>query len=148
MSNLHGQVALVTGASRGVGRGVALALAQAGVKVFATGRTIQQTDLGNGIIKISCDHTNDAAVADVFRRIDETAGHRHFGEQCMGWVRADGRGRTVYLASTVLGAANVAVGIYDDGRCACGIRSESARCLSNGGSPPWTDRSHFVLGCS
>lgn len=75
MSNLHGQVALVTGASRGVGRGVALALAQAGVKVFATGRTIQQTDLGNGIIKISCDHTNDAAVADVFRRIDETAGH-------------------------------------------------------------------------
>jgi NAD(P)-dependent dehydrogenase (short-subunit alcohol dehydrogenase family) len=74
MTELLGQVALVTGASRGVGRGVALGLAHGGVKVFATGRSIQDSELGFGITTFACDHTNDQAVADVFRRIDETAG--------------------------------------------------------------------------
>ena len=39
MSRLDGRVALVTGASRGVGRGVALALHEAGCTVYASGRT-------------------------------------------------------------------------------------------------------------
>ena len=68
------QVALVTGASRGVGRGVAVGLAAAGMRVFATGRTIADARLGAGIIALTCDHTDDAAVADVFRRIEATAG--------------------------------------------------------------------------
>ena len=38
-------VALVTGASRGVGRGVAIALADAGFTVFGTGRTIDAAQL-------------------------------------------------------------------------------------------------------
>ncbi len=74
MPDLSQHVALVTGASRGVGRGVALGLAHAGAKVFATGRSIAQTDLEAGITKIPCDHTDDLAVADVFRHIDESAG--------------------------------------------------------------------------
>jgi len=68
------QVALVTGASRGVGRGVALGLAGAGARVFATGRSIAQADLGPDVTRIPCDHTDDLAVADVFRKIEETAG--------------------------------------------------------------------------
>ncbi len=36
MAELDGQVALVTGASRGVGRGIALALAVAGAAVFTS----------------------------------------------------------------------------------------------------------------
>jgi NAD(P)-dependent dehydrogenase (short-subunit alcohol dehydrogenase family) len=74
MTTLHEQVALVTGASRGVGRGVALGLAHAGAKVFATGRTVTQAQLGANITAIACDHTDDHAVAQVFRQIDGTVG--------------------------------------------------------------------------
>ena len=74
MTLLAEQVALVTGASRGVGHGVALALAQAGVHVFATGRSIAQANFNGGITPITCDHTDDMAVANVFRRIEGDAG--------------------------------------------------------------------------
>jgi NAD(P)-dependent dehydrogenase (short-subunit alcohol dehydrogenase family) len=74
MTQLNEQVALVTGASRGVGRGVALGLAGAGARVFATGRSIAQADLGPEVTKITCDHTDDRAVADAFRQIEESTG--------------------------------------------------------------------------
>ena len=38
MPDLSGRVAVVCGASRGVGKGVALELAEAGATVYATGR--------------------------------------------------------------------------------------------------------------
>ena len=69
-------VALVTGASRGVGRGVATALHDAGYRVFATGRTIETippSDLPAGITRIRCDHTNDDETAAVFARIAESS---------------------------------------------------------------------------
>src|ERR1700676_3105387 len=37
--DLHGRIALVAGATRGVGRGVALALGEAGATVYCTGRS-------------------------------------------------------------------------------------------------------------
>ena len=67
---LNRQIILVTGGSRGVGRGVASELARHGAKVFVTGRT--ESDLatvGEGTIGIRCDHTVDAEVETAFARI-------------------------------------------------------------------------------
>ncbi|MFI5244377.1 MAG: SDR family NAD(P)-dependent oxidoreductase [Gemmatimonadales bacterium] len=73
-SSLQDQVALVTGASRGVGRGVAAALAGAGMRVFATARSIASADLPATVTRVPCDHTNDAQVGAVFEAIDRDAG--------------------------------------------------------------------------
>jgi len=67
-------VALVTGASRGVGRGVALGLAHPGARVFATGRSIGRSDPNSGVTTLVGDHTDDHAVASVFGQIDRDAG--------------------------------------------------------------------------
>lgn len=66
---LDGQTVLVTGASRGIGRGVAAALAETGAAVYATGRTIDQSDLPASVTRIRCDHTDDEQVARVFERV-------------------------------------------------------------------------------
>jgi dehydrogenase/reductase SDR family protein 1 len=60
------RVAVVTGASRGVGRGVANALDDAGYRVFATGRSIASADLPSGIRRIACDHLHDEQTANAF----------------------------------------------------------------------------------
>jgi NAD(P)-dependent dehydrogenase (short-subunit alcohol dehydrogenase family) len=70
MPDLSGKVAVVTGASRGVGRGVALGLAEAGAIVYATGRSISKEAFATDrIIPVRCDHTNDREVEAAFQRI-------------------------------------------------------------------------------
>src|SRR2546425_4311111 len=86
----RGRVAWVTGASRGVGRGVAMALGQAGWVVYVTARssadgrtghlpgTVEQTAdavtaAGGAGVAVPCDHRDDDAVRAVAARI--TADH-------------------------------------------------------------------------
>lgn len=66
------RVAVVTGASRGAGRGIADALLAAGWRVYLTGRTI--TDVGHGGIPVRVDHRDDAQVAALFARVADECG--------------------------------------------------------------------------
>jgi len=63
------RIVLVTGGSRGVGRGIAEELADQGATVFVTGRTVERADLGPGCIPIACDHTDDEQVRRAFDRV-------------------------------------------------------------------------------
>jgi dehydrogenase/reductase SDR family member 1 len=77
MANLNGKVALVTGATYGVGRGVALELAEAGATVYATGRSITKEAFATDgrVIPVRCDHTLDSEVEAVFHQITDEQDH-------------------------------------------------------------------------
>ena len=90
--SLYGRVALVTGASRGIGKGIAIELAEAGATVYITGRsrggnstdpifggTLEETldeitQFGGKAIAISCDHSKDEDVENVFKKIEADVG--------------------------------------------------------------------------
>lgn len=89
MVSLKGKVAVVTGASRGVGKGVALGLGEAGATVYITGRSAKEkedveklggtvfstaeavTEIGGKGIAIQCDHREDSQVEEAFKRIEK-----------------------------------------------------------------------------
>jgi len=89
---LEGKVALVAGATRGGGRGIAVALGEAGATVYATGRTTREqrseigrpetieetaelvTAAGGEGIAVQVDHLDPAQVAALVARIDSEQG--------------------------------------------------------------------------
>ena len=92
MFNLQGKVALVTGASRGVGKGIALGLCEAGATVYITGRTKrgeivdglggsvfdtakESETLGGQCIPLLCDHRDDTQTQQVFETIFTQQNH-------------------------------------------------------------------------
>lgn len=78
MKSLEGKAALVAGASRGAGRGIATALGEAGATVWCTGRSAAVhetaelvTARGGRGIAIQADHTIPEQVAAVLERVGE-----------------------------------------------------------------------------
>ncbi len=90
VQRLRGRIALVTGASRGIGRGVAIGLGEEGATVYVTGRTMEAggaglgrtvpetaalvTEAGGEGIAVRCDHSVDSEIAAVFERIQKEQG--------------------------------------------------------------------------
>ena len=84
------RIVVVTGASRGAGRGIALALGATGATVYVTGRTQREgeaelpgtvqstaeavTTAGGTGIAIHCDHADDRQVAALFEQVREDQG--------------------------------------------------------------------------
>ena len=90
MGALSGKVAVVTGASRGIGKGIALALADEGATVYVTGRTVTpgsyplpgtvgetaaEVDRRGGKgIAVQVDHAKDSQVAALFEQVRREQG--------------------------------------------------------------------------
>ena len=82
------RVAVVTGASRSIGKGIALELGASGATVYLTGRTVEpgampgtigetaaEIDaLGGHGIPVACDHHEDSQVEALFARVAEEQG--------------------------------------------------------------------------
>ena len=86
MSELDGKVAVVTGSSRGIGRGTAIALGEQGATVYVTGRSTGDGELtidttarlvdkagGHGV-PVATDHGDDAQIAALFDASVPTTG--------------------------------------------------------------------------
>lgn len=84
MPPLTGTIALVTGATRGLGKGIAIGLGEAGATVYLTGRTLTATEDGLGsleetaaavnqaggvAIPVQVDHSDDDQIKAIFDRI-------------------------------------------------------------------------------
>jgi NAD(P)-dependent dehydrogenase (short-subunit alcohol dehydrogenase family) len=111
-TNLAGRVALVAGATRGAGRGIAVALGEAGATVYVTGRTtraqrsemdrpetIEETaelvdTAGGHGIAVQVDHLVPEEVSALVERIEREQGALHilvndiFGATLMEWDKA------------------------------------------------------------
>jgi len=108
MKTSRGKIALVTGASRGIGKGVALGLGEKGASVYVTGRTtiggtgvqglegsINETaeaikEIGGIGFALRCDHTDDNKVKWIFdsilekeQRLDILVNNVWGGYECM-----------------------------------------------------------------
>jgi NAD(P)-dependent dehydrogenase (short-subunit alcohol dehydrogenase family) len=145
MNEAGPRVVVVTGASRGAGKGIAIALGATGATVYVTGRSQQEGDAmlpgtvgataaavtaaGGRGIAVACDHRDDAQVAALFERVrDEQRGqHRHPRQQ-----RLPHSARTHAAGALLAQAAAHAAAVRR--RHAFALRRQLARGAADGGA--------------
>ena len=90
MGKCEGKVVIVTGASRGIGKGCAIELGTQGATVYVTGRSVSEEDhllpgtvgatadevsrRGGHGVAAPCDHRDDSQVRKLFEQIMSTHG--------------------------------------------------------------------------
>ena len=115
---LNNVTALVTGGSRGVGRGIALGLGEYGATIYITGRNAEElketavlVEKSGGVcIPLRCDHNNDSETKAVFENIKKKPILYH----C--WSIAPGEDMNKWLKTEVLpGVISFGNNPYRDG---------------------------------
>ena len=71
MRRLRRRVALITGGNKGIGRGIAIRLAEAGYRVAATYRS---GEVPESVLGVQCDVTDPAQVEAAFSQVEEALG--------------------------------------------------------------------------
>ena len=95
---LKGKTALVTGATKGIGRGTAIALAQAGANIIAVGRNQAELDSLQKIIKklkvkyysFNCDVNDFELMKKYISKIKKTGPEPSYGMACDWRIALDG----------------------------------------------------------
>ena len=93
MRNINGKVALVTGAGRGIGKAIALRLADAGCKLLLTARSLDQLEdvksaiekIGGTAVCVSADLTRDEDIDRVASEAERRLGSADYLINNAGW---------------------------------------------------------------
>jgi NAD(P)-dependent dehydrogenase (short-subunit alcohol dehydrogenase family) len=126
-STLTHAVAVVTGSSRGIGKGIAVELGARGATVYVTGRTvrpgthplpgtIQQTAdevtaAGGTGIPVAVDHADDAQVRALFDRVTEEQGHLDLLVNNVSAVPSDATSPPPFWTKSPAAADQITVGL-------------------------------------
>lgn len=74
LDTLDGQVAVVSGANRGIGKAVAERLASLGATVYAGTRRLEAARATTGIVLVRLDVADEATIVEAIQRIDAESG--------------------------------------------------------------------------